>query len=107
MYVNAKIIPVETIPGMGVRDKGEQCGGCKYGIFDIHCKNFCKCHKIHPPGTTIKKQVSLSSNPSPSKRKSNKRRMSLFIILLANFSAEILQARRELEYIFKVLKEQN
>jgi hypothetical protein len=36
MYVNAKIIPVETVPGMGVGIK-ESSGGdeFKYDIFDI------------------------------------------------------------------------
>jgi hypothetical protein len=36
MYVNAKVIPVETIPGMvGGRDKAEGgVGDFKYDIFD-------------------------------------------------------------------------
>jgi hypothetical protein len=37
MYVNKKIIPVETIPGMGGREDNEewQKGKLKYDIFDI------------------------------------------------------------------------
>jgi hypothetical protein len=96
----------DTSPEMG-RVK-ESCGGgeSKYGIFGIHCKNFCKCHKIPPSSTSIKKkQVALSSNVSLTKRK-NKIKMS-YSIRLASFSAEISHARRELEYMFKVLKEQN
>jgi hypothetical protein len=25
-------------------------------IYLIHCKNFCKCHNVPPPSTTIKKK---------------------------------------------------
>jgi hypothetical protein len=25
-------------------------------IYLIHCKNFCKCHNVPPPSTTIKKR---------------------------------------------------
>jgi hypothetical protein len=46
MYVNAKMRPVETIPGMG--------GGWIRRM--IYCKNFCKCHNVHPPSTTIKRR---------------------------------------------------
>jgi hypothetical protein len=37
MYVNAKVIPVETIPGMGERRIKENGGGgeFKYDIFDM------------------------------------------------------------------------
>jgi hypothetical protein len=38
MYENAKIIPIETIPGMA------------------DCKNFCKCQNVPPLNTTIKKK---------------------------------------------------
>jgi hypothetical protein len=42
MYVNAKIIPVEIIPGMGeYRRAGE--GMNPVMIYLIDCKNFCKC----------------------------------------------------------------
>jgi hypothetical protein len=53
MYVNVKMIHVENIPGM-------QGGGIKESsefsmIYLIYCKNFCKCHNVPPPSTTIKK----------------------------------------------------
>jgi hypothetical protein len=52
MYVNAKMIPVETIPGMG----GKQVEGVNSSmIYFIHCKNFCKCHNVSPPNTIMKK----------------------------------------------------
>jgi hypothetical protein len=37
MYINRKMIPVETIPGMGVEGIKENGGGVefKYDIFDI------------------------------------------------------------------------
>jgi hypothetical protein len=37
MYVNGKMISVETIPGMGKGEMKENSGGCefKYYIFDI------------------------------------------------------------------------
>jgi hypothetical protein len=44
MYVNGKMRPIETIPGMGG-------GGIKEndsGGDEIHCKNFCKCHNVSP-----------------------------------------------------------
>jgi hypothetical protein len=35
MYVNAKMIPVETVPGIGGEDGGKQwTGEFKYDIFD-------------------------------------------------------------------------
>jgi hypothetical protein len=47
MYVNRKIIPVVTIPGM------ERCRRMVEGInssmiYLIYCKNFCKCHNASP-----------------------------------------------------------
>jgi hypothetical protein len=36
MYVNGKMRPVETIPGMGEWVNSTM----------IHCKNFCKCHSV-------------------------------------------------------------
>jgi hypothetical protein len=51
MYVNSKMIPVETVPGIGGRwDKGENWRGCNL----IHYKNLCKCYHVSPPRTTIK-----------------------------------------------------
>jgi hypothetical protein len=51
MYVNAKMIHLETIPGLG-----HGRGKFKYDIFD-HCKKFCKCHNVPPPSTTVKKNL--------------------------------------------------
>jgi hypothetical protein len=63
MYVNGKMTPVETIPGMGGRVKessGE--GEFKYDTF-IHCKKPCNCYSVPPPSTIKKKrQYKISQN---------------------------------------------
>jgi hypothetical protein len=63
MYVNAKMIPVETIPCIWGRVMKERFGGCefKYDIV-VHCKNLCKCHNVPSPSTKIieKNKVSIS-----------------------------------------------
>jgi hypothetical protein len=47
MYVSRKMIPVQTIPGMG--------GGVNSSmIYLIYCKSLYKCHNISLPSTTIK-----------------------------------------------------
>jgi hypothetical protein len=55
MYVNAKILLVETIPVMG--------GGRRVGkglnpsmMYLIHFKKFWKCHNVPQPSKTIKKE---------------------------------------------------
>jgi hypothetical protein len=56
MYVNAKMIPVGTIPEMercGIKE-GKREGEFKY---DTYCKNFCKYYNMPPPITTIKKYI--------------------------------------------------
>jgi acyl CoA:acetate/3-ketoacid CoA transferase beta subunit len=57
MYVNAKMIPVENVPGMGgIKQRG---GGVNSSmIYLIHCKKLYKCHNVPPytPSTTIKKK---------------------------------------------------
>jgi hypothetical protein len=57
MYVNAEIIPVETVSGIWEMGMEDSLGGgdFKYDIL-IHCKNLCKCHKVSPPSNTIKKK---------------------------------------------------
>jgi hypothetical protein len=54
MYVNGKMLLVETIPGMG---KGGIKGMVKRVnlrmMYMIYRKYFCKCHKVPPPSTTI------------------------------------------------------
>jgi translation initiation factor 2 beta subunit (eIF-2beta)/eIF-5 len=59
MYVNGKIIPVETIPAMEGEGRIKENGGMvervnSSMIYLIYIKNFCKCHNIPPPNTTIK-----------------------------------------------------
>jgi hypothetical protein len=55
IYVNAKTVPVETIPEMGGGgNKGEQWRGWIQVLYLIHCKNLYKCHNVPPPSTTIK-----------------------------------------------------
>jgi hypothetical protein len=41
MYVNGKMLCVESVPGLGEGDKGEDGGGVfKYDIYDILLRNF-------------------------------------------------------------------
>jgi hypothetical protein len=51
MYVNAKMIPVETIPEMGGRRMAEGVNSSM--IYLINCTNFYKCHNVPPPSITI------------------------------------------------------
>jgi hypothetical protein len=56
MYKNGKMRPVETIPGMeGGAIKEMMEGVNSTMLYLIYCKNFCKCHNVLPPRTTIKK----------------------------------------------------
>jgi hypothetical protein len=60
MYVNGKMIPVETVPGVGrvgMKVNGE--GGEFSMKYLVYCKNFCKCHNVPPLSTTIKKLVNV------------------------------------------------
>jgi hypothetical protein len=61
MYVSVKVIPVETISGIGVgeeRINRRAVEGVNSSmIYLIHCKNFCKCYNVLLPSTTIKKNV--------------------------------------------------
>jgi hypothetical protein len=55
MYLNVKMIPVVTIPGIEGRRIKERLDGVNSSmIYLIHCKNFSKCHNIPLP-STIKK----------------------------------------------------
>jgi hypothetical protein len=55
MYANGKVIPVETTPGMEQRGIRRVKEGVKSNIHTlIYCKNFCKCHNVSQPNTTIK-----------------------------------------------------
>jgi hypothetical protein len=52
MYVNGKMRPVETVPGMRGEGIKENDGGVNSTM--IYCKNFCKCHNVTPSTTMIK-----------------------------------------------------
>jgi hypothetical protein len=56
MYVNGKMRPVETIPGVGGEGIKEKDGRVNSTM--IYCKNFCKCHNA-PITTIIKKPKKL------------------------------------------------
>jgi hypothetical protein len=57
MYVNGKMISVETDPGIRAGGMKENDGGgeFKFKIFATLFKNFCKCLNLPQPSTTIKK----------------------------------------------------
>jgi recombinational DNA repair protein RecR len=56
MYVNVKLIEVETLPGRGWRIKESGGGGGNSNmIYLILHKSLCKCQNVSPPSTTIKK----------------------------------------------------
>jgi hypothetical protein len=46
MYVNGKMRPVETVPGMRKRGTKENDGGVDSTM--IYCKNSCKRHNVSP-----------------------------------------------------------
>jgi hypothetical protein len=46
MYVNGKMRPVETIPGMGRGKKRRMMKGVNSTM--IYYKNFCKFHSVAP-----------------------------------------------------------
>jgi hypothetical protein len=59
MYVNAKMIPVETGPEIGGGESKRVVDGVNSNtVCLIHCKNLskckCKCHNVPPLSTTIK-----------------------------------------------------
>jgi hypothetical protein len=62
MYVNGKMIPVTTIPGMGGGIKENGGGGNSIMLYLIYCKNFFKCHNVLPPSRTIKKVTKKPQN---------------------------------------------
>jgi hypothetical protein len=44
-------------PGAGARIKRAVEGWNQYDSYNLaHCKNFCKCHNVPPPSTTIKEK---------------------------------------------------
>jgi hypothetical protein len=56
MYVNVKMRPVDTVPGIGRGEMKESSGGGLNlsMIYFIHCKNLCKCYSV-PPSAQQKK----------------------------------------------------
>jgi hypothetical protein len=70
MYVNAKMIPIETIPGIGRVVEGVNSSI----IYLIYCKNLCKCHNVPLPSTTIKEKIL--------KNKANKQKLCLISVIL-------------------------
>jgi hypothetical protein len=60
-YANAKMIPLETIPGVRVMMIGESKAGDSSMIYLIHCKNLCKCYHI-PTHSTIKNEKKFHFN---------------------------------------------
>jgi hypothetical protein len=57
MYVNAKMLPAVTVPGIRegrMRERSE--GGNSIMMYLIHCKNLCKCYNVPTPCTKKKKK---------------------------------------------------
>jgi hypothetical protein len=50
MYINIKMIPVETVPGILGGGMKESSGGVNSSR--IYCENLCKCYNVHPLSTT-------------------------------------------------------
>jgi hypothetical protein len=58
MYVNGRMIYVETVPGMGEEEMRRMVEGMNSSTkYLIYCRNFCKCHSVPPPSTPIKKKI--------------------------------------------------
>jgi hypothetical protein len=54
MYVNGKMVLVETIPGMGAGER-RMIEEVNSGMIYLICgRNFCKCHNVPSLSTTIK-----------------------------------------------------
>jgi hypothetical protein len=63
MHVNAKMIPVEAVPGIGgggIQESSEQ--GELRITYLIYYKNLCKCHNVPPPSMTIKEKINNKEN---------------------------------------------
>jgi hypothetical protein len=55
MYVNPKMIPVVTVPGIRGQGMGKRSRGRNSRmIYLTHGKNLCKCYNVPTPSTTIK-----------------------------------------------------
>jgi hypothetical protein len=50
MFVNGKMIPVETVQGMGGGEIKKNYGRSDSSMIHLICfKNFCKCHNVPHP----------------------------------------------------------
>jgi hypothetical protein len=50
MYVNGKMVSLQTVPGMregGMKESSEGVNSSM--IYFIHCKNLCKCYSVPSP----------------------------------------------------------
>jgi hypothetical protein len=57
MYVNANMIPFDTVPGSGDGEWEREVElGDSSMIYFIHCKNFCKCYSVPILSTKIFKK---------------------------------------------------
>jgi hypothetical protein len=56
MHVSRKMISVETVSGVGGRERMKENGeGVNSSmIYLTYCKNFCKCHNVPQSTATIK-----------------------------------------------------
>jgi hypothetical protein len=59
MYVNEKVITVESILGMGERREQKRMveGVNSSMLYLIYCKEFFKCHNVPSLSTTIKNSL--------------------------------------------------
>jgi hypothetical protein len=54
-----------------VRIEENGSGGNSKMIHLMHCKNFCKCHNVPPPSTTIKRKKRIKLHVLKCKKKEN------------------------------------
>jgi hypothetical protein len=80
MHVNAKMRPVETVPGIRGGGMGERSGGGGNSsmIYLIHCKNLCKCYDVLTPRTIFKNTtyIKVSYTFTLKKKKERKKEVS-------------------------------
>jgi hypothetical protein len=82
MYVNEKMRPVETVPGIRGGKMGERSGGRNSSmIYLIYYKNLCKCYSVHTVSTAMKKG---NSKGSEIKYQSSTKSFIMIIIYLSS-----------------------
>jgi hypothetical protein len=58
MFVNVKMIPVETVPGMGGGEIKENCRRVNSSmIYLMYYKNFCKSYNVPHSSTILKNNL--------------------------------------------------